>query len=209
MMIVNMSPEIRVKNSYESLYYCSESNDPEADEILREQIQKSFTDHDVLLSDRPSQEKLRKVMLEAYKESMKELGGSEPTEPQIKAFMQDFYRFTKDRDNFYDVTFRMYEAKYQGDSVDLAAEYERTVRDHVGMSSMVLGQSNEKSEFVEAGSRMSYMGHVPQASVPVASYDYEPAATELIRCNEDESEPNSNRQYAVNNQELESNGPEI
>lgn len=204
-----MSSEIRVKNSYESLYYCSDSNDSEADAILREKIQKAFADHDVLLSDRPSQEKLREVMLDAYKESIKELGGSDPSEPQIKAFTQDFDRFTKDRDNFYDVTFRMYEANYQGDSVDLAAEYERTVRDHVRISSMVVGQTNEKIDFVEAASKISYMGHVPQVSVPVARYDYEPAAPELKRGDADEQEPNSNRQYALNDEELESNGPEI
>lgn len=208
MTIMNMSAEIRVKNSYESLYYCSDSNDPEADEILREQIQKAFADHDVLLSDRPSQEQLREIMLDAYKHSLKELDGLEPTESQIRAFTQDFYRFTKDRENFYDVTFRMYEAKYQGDSVDLMAEYERTV-DHVGISSKVVGQTNNKIEFGEAGQKMSYMGHVPQASVSAAHYDYEPAASELIRSAADETELRSNRQYAVNDQELDSNGPEI
>ncbi|WP_145142350.1 hypothetical protein [Paenibacillus sp. Y412MC10] len=208
MTMMNMSAEIRVKNSYESLYYCSDSNDPEADEILREQIQKAFADHDVLLSDRPSPETLREIMLDAYKQSLKELGGWEPTESQIRAFTQDFDRFTKDRDNFYDVTFRMYEAKYQGDSVDLMAEYERTV-DHIGISSKVIGQTNDKVEFVEASPKMSYMGHVPQASIPADHYDYEPAAPEVIRSDADEPELRSNRQYAVNDQELESNGPEI
>lgn len=209
MTILNMSPELRVINSYESLYYYSDSKDSEADEILREQIQKAFADHDVLLSDRPSRGKLREVMLDAYKESMKELGGSDPTELQIKAFTKNFDRFTKDRDNFYDVTFKMYEANYQGESVDLAAEYERSVRNNDGISSILVGQTNKKIEYGEAGTKISYMAHVPQASAPVARYDYEPAASELIRGDKDEPELNSKRQYAVNDQELESNGPEI
>ncbi|OMF76790.1 hypothetical protein [Paenibacillus glucanolyticus] len=209
MTIINMSPEIRVKNSYESLYYCIDSNDPEADEILREQIQKAFVDHDLLLSDRPSQKKLHEVMLDAYKESMKQLGGTEPTELEIQAFTKEFNRFTKEHQDFYDVSFRRFEEKYLGDSVDLPAEYERTVRDHDGISSIVAGQTNEAAEVVEAGSKISYLGHVSQASVPIARYHYEPAASKLTRSHVDEPELKPNRQYAVNNQELESNGPEI
>ncbi|MGC6586642.1 hypothetical protein ACPV3A_16945 [Paenibacillus sp. Dod16] len=209
MTIINMSPEIRVKNSYESLYYYVDSNDPEADEILREQIQKAFVDHDLVLSDRPSQKELQEVMLDAYKESMKQLGGTEPTELEIQAFTREFNRFTKEHQDFYDVSFRMFEEKYQGDSVDLAAEYERTVRGHDGISSFVAGQPNEESEIVEVGSKMSYLGHVPHASVPIARYHYEPAASTLTRSHEDEPELKPNRQYAVNNQELDSNGPEI
>lgn len=114
MTIMDMSPEIRVKNNYESLYYGVDSNDPEVDEILREQIQKAFIDHDVLLSDRPSHELLREVMLDAYRETIKELGGSEPTKLQMKAFTHEFDRFTKDHIDFYEGTFNRYEAKYQG-----------------------------------------------------------------------------------------------
>lgn len=209
MTMMDMSPEVRVKNNYESLYYCVDSNDPEVDEILREQIQKAFIDHDVLLSDRPTQEKLREVMLDAYKETMKELGGSVPTKSKMKTFTHEFDHFIKDHTDFYEGTFKMYEAKYQGDTVDLAAEYERTAQDRDNVLSMgAVGKTKKDIELIQEDSKMSYMGHVPEAMAPVARFDYEPVASGYIRSDEEEV-INANRQYAVNDQELESNGPEV
>jgi hypothetical protein len=104
----------------------------------------------------------------------------------------------------------MYEAKYQGDTVDLAAEYERTAQDQDNELSMAaVGKTNKEIELIELDSKMSYMGQVPEATAPVARFDYEPAASGYIRNDEEEEEINSNRQYAVNDQELESNGPEV
>lgn len=208
MTIMDMSPEIRVKNSYESLYYYVDSNDPEVDEILREQIQKAFFNHDVLLSDRPSQELLREVMLDAYTEIMKELGGSEPTKLKMKAFTHEFDCFTKDHIDFYEGTFKRYEAKYQGDTADLVADYERTFQGQDDELSMVVGKTNKEIERIQTDSKMSYMGHVPQATAPVAHFDYEPTVSGSIRSDEEE-EIKYNRQYAVNDEELESDGPEV
>lgn len=37
----------------------------------------------------------------------------EPTELEIRTCIRDFDRFTKDHEHFYDVTYEMYELKYQ------------------------------------------------------------------------------------------------
>ncbi|MCL6663425.1 hypothetical protein [Paenibacillus amylolyticus] len=206
MTIMIMSSKSRVKNSYESLYYCADSKDPETDDIVREQIQKSFADYDVLLSDRPSHEKLLEIMLDAYKASMKQLAGLEPTELETKTFIRDFDRFTKDHEHFYDVTYEMYEVKYQGDTVDLSAEFERSVRDKGGIYSLVVEETNNS---VKTDSKISYLGHVPQAYMPVTSQTYDQASFELIRGDVDDSKLHSNKQYTVNDQELDNNGPEL
>lgn len=205
MDILNMSSDIRVKNSYESLYYCSNSNDPETDEVLREQIQKAFVMYDVLLSDRPSRETLREVMLEAYTESKKVLDRLQLTELEIKAFTRDFDCFTKEHQDFYNVTFKMFESKYQGDSVDLAAEYERSVRDQKEIPFMVDQQEYENKLLVEVGSKMSYLGHVSQASVPIIRQNYEVVSHEIP----DLILEKSKWQRASNDEELEFKEPEL
>ncbi|MEK4277699.1 hypothetical protein [Paenibacillus sp. FSL R7-0026] len=130
----------------------------------------------------------------------------EPTELEIRTCIRDFDRFTKDHEHFYDVTYEMYELKYQGDSVDLAAEFERSVRDQGGISSLMVEETND---FVKTDSKISYLGHVPQASVPVTSQAYEHESSELIRGDVDDTKHHLNKQYIVNDQELDNNGPEL
>lgn len=67
----------------------------------------------------------------------------------------------------------------------------------------------ETNDFVKTDSKISYLGHVPQASVPVTSQAYEHESSELIRGDVDDTKHHLNKQYIVNDQELDNNGPEL
>ncbi|MEW4426049.1 hypothetical protein AB1I68_00980 [Paenibacillus pabuli] len=92
--------------------------------------------------------------------------------------------------------------------MDLVADYERTFKGQDDELSVVVGKTNKDIERIQTASKMSYMGHVPQATAPVTHFNFESAASGSIRSDEEE-EINSSRQYAVNDQELESDGPEV
>ena len=100
-----LSPEGRIKNSYEAMYYRTESGDPKSDEIIKDEIQHSFRRHGITLSDQPNNDRLRDVMLDAYKKSAQELGGASLSPNWSENLTRDFDGFTKDHTSFYKKTF--------------------------------------------------------------------------------------------------------
>lgn len=131
--IERLQPESRIKNSYESLYYRADSGDPESDEIVREEIQRSFQRHGVVLTDKPDQARLRHIMLDAYKTSTEELGGQKLSSDWETNLTRDFDTFTKRHPSFYTSTFESYESRYAGEPVDLSASYDRMIHEDGGV----------------------------------------------------------------------------
>lgn len=144
-----MSPEGRIKNSTESLYYRTNSGDPEVDEILHQQTLISFKEHDVLLSDKPTPERLRAVMVHAAKESTKELQRAHLTPEQTQAIERNFDAMAE-RPKFYEKTFDGFETRHFGEPVDFSADYERMVRDNGGKPPWEMGTTNEMMAAMEA-----------------------------------------------------------
>lgn len=143
-----MSPEGRVKNSRDSLFYRVNSGDPEVDEILRQETLIAFKEHDVLLADKPSPETLRAIMLHAAKESTKELQRSHLTPEQMQTIERNFDAMA-DRPNFYKKTFEAFETRHFGEPVDFTADYERMVRDNGGKPPWELEMSEEALRSME------------------------------------------------------------
>lgn len=124
-----LSPEGRTKNSYEALYYRVNSGDPETDEVLRREIQNSFREYDITLADGPNKDILRIVMLQAYKNTAKEIQGEDLTPEQIETIEQNFDSLVDNHTKFYDTVFDSYERKYEGETVDFSADYERYLKE--------------------------------------------------------------------------------
>ncbi|MGX1195842.1 hypothetical protein [Metabacillus sp. SLBN-84] len=172
--VAKLSPESRIKNSYESLYYRAGSGDPESDEIVKGEIQQSFRRHGVILHDKPSERELRDIMLDAYKKSTQELGG-ENLSPEWEANLtREFDTFTRNHSTFYSTTFDAYERKYKGEPVDFAADVDRMIQENNGvdpfhnepseadieaMHREKLQQFTRSGEMKAAG--LSYAGHAP------------------------------------------------
>lgn len=179
--INSLSPAGRVRNSYESLYYNVNSNDPEADEVVRGHIQSAFKKHNVVLTDNPTVAQLRSVMVSAYKESILELDGGHVSDHTIDAFEQDFDRFAKDHPSFYASTFSSYEDRYDGETVDFSADYTRAMSD-VDLTPSEddidqMFESVEREGFEDAVSTMktsglSYTGHVPDSKLQTKKRTY-------------------------------------
>lgn len=132
--VKSLSAEGRVRNSYEALYYNAKSGDPETDDIMRSQMQQAFRNEDVLLADSPDDERLRDVMLNAYKSSTGELQGSEINPEQSQTLERDFDAFTDNHPQFYASSFDAYEKKYDGEPVDFAADYDRMIQANNGVN---------------------------------------------------------------------------
>lgn len=137
-----MSPEGRIKNSTESLFFRVSSGDPEVDEILRQETLLAFKEHDVLLADKPSPDQLRNVMLHAVKESTKELQRAHLTPEQTQTIERNFDAMA-DRPNFYKKTFDAFETRHFGEPVDFTADFERMVRDNGGKPPWELEMTEE------------------------------------------------------------------
>lgn len=171
--IERLSPESRIKNSYEAMYYRTDSGDPKTDEIVRNEIQDSFRKHGLTLSDQPNDRTLRNVMLDAYKNSAKELGGNELPPDRSDNFSREFDTFTRNHSTFYKKTFESYENKYNGETVDFFADYDRVMQESNGMGLAAeptsadleamqrdrLRQFSREGEMKAAG--LSYVGHAP------------------------------------------------
>lgn len=177
--IENLPPESRIKNSYESLYYRTESGDPESDQIVRDEIQHSFRRHGIILTDNPDDAVLRDVMLDAYKKSTKELGGEDLPSGWEKNLTRDFDSFTESHPTFYTSSFDSYENRYEGEPVDFSADYDRMVQENGGTDPFMmepteadldamqrdsLKRYSREGEMKAAG--LSYAGHAPEVETP-------------------------------------------
>lgn len=174
--IVKLPPESRIKNSYESLYYRTNSGDPESDKIVREEIQQAFRRNGVILADNPDDSMLRGIMLDAYKKSTQELGGEGGLSSNWENNLtRDFDMFTKHHPSFYTTTFESYERRYDGEPVDFSADYERMVQENDGVNPFItepteadLGamQRDRLKQFSRGGEMraagLSYTGHAPE-----------------------------------------------
>jgi hypothetical protein len=172
--VERLSPESRIKNSYESLYYRAGSGDPETDEIVKGAIQQSFRRHGVTLNDHPDDAVLRNVMLDAYKESTKELGGENLSSSREQNLTRDFDRFTKNHPSFYMLSFESYENRYKGEPVDFFADYDRLIQENDGVDPFVVEpteadleamQRDRLKKFSQEGEMravgLSYTGYAP------------------------------------------------
>lgn len=172
--VERLSPESRIKNSYESLYYRAGSGDPETDEIVKGAIQQSFRRHGVTLTDQPDDAVLRSVMLDAFKESTKELGGEPLSASREQSLARDFDHFTRNHTSFYTVSFESFENRYEGEPVDFFADYDRMIQDNDGVDPFIVEPTNadleamhrdrlqkfsREGEMKAAG--LSYTGHAP------------------------------------------------
>lgn len=172
--VKQLSPEGRIKNSYESLYYRAGSGDPETDEIVKEEIQHSFRRHGIVLTDNPDKAILRDVMLDAYKKSTEELGGEDLSPSWEENLTRDFDTFTHSHPSFYTSTFQSYENRYEGETVDFSADYDRMVQENDGVDPFMVEpteadldamqrdrfkQYSREAEMSAAG--LSYAGHAP------------------------------------------------
>lgn len=144
-----ISPEGRIKNSTESLYFRTQSGDPEVDEIIRQETLIAFKEHDVVLTDNPKPELLRSVMLHAAKESTKELQRSLLTPEQTQTIERNFDTMAA-RPKFYEKTFEGFEIRHFGEPVDFTADYERMVRENGGKPPWELEMSDEAMRAMES-----------------------------------------------------------
>lgn len=174
--IVKLPPESRIKNSYESLYYRTNSGDPETDKIVREEIQQAFRRQGIILADNPDDTMLRDIMLDAYKKSTQELGGKDGLSSNWENNLtRDFDTFTRSHPSFYTTTFESYERRYDGEPVDFSADYERMVQENDGVNPYMvepteadldamqresLKRFSRDGEMRAAG--LSYTGHAPE-----------------------------------------------
>lgn len=172
--IEKLSAEGRVRNSYEAMYYRTDSGDPEVDEIVRSEIQHSFRRHGITLSDQPNNETLRNIMLDAYKKSAQELGGSTITSERSSNLTRDFDAFTKNHPDFYKTSFDAYEDKYNGETVDFFADYDRVIQESNGtglawepteadLNAMERDRLTQFSReaVMKKPTGLSYVGHAP------------------------------------------------
>lgn len=127
--VMKLSPESRVKNSYEALYYRVESGDPKMDEIERQEIQRAFRENDVVLADNPKEDVLKGIMVQAFQRSAKALQQKDLSPLQMKMIEQEFDQFTKNHPDPYGTLFDSYEQRYDGETVDFSADYERYIRE--------------------------------------------------------------------------------
>ncbi len=202
--IEQLSAEGRIKNSYESMYYRAQSGDPESDGILKDEIQHSFRRRGVILADNPDHTVLRDIMLDAYKQSTKELGGESLSPDREKNLVRNFDAFTANHPSFYTKTFDSFESKYEGETVDFHADYDRMVQDNDGVNPLqtepteadlnvmqrdLLKQFSREGEMKAAG--LSYAGHAPVTTPTRRSYQQvkqeELAAQEMKGNNYDKS----------------------
>lgn len=145
-----MSPEGRVKNGYESLYYRTGSGDPEVDEVLRAEMLQSFKEHDVVLADNPEPEKLRDVMLHAARESTKELQRSPLTPEQEQDIVKSFDKLSGNQPRFYETTFDSFERLHHGEPADFTAQYERDLEANGGVPPWEMEMTEESIEAMQA-----------------------------------------------------------
>lgn len=111
--ITLLSPVNRVRNNYEALYYNVDSDDPDMDDILKEEIQRAFEQRGVTLLDNPNDDVLREIMLDACVESVKKIGGRPLSQVQEERIEQEFDKFTSEHSSFYELSFKTYEYKYK------------------------------------------------------------------------------------------------
>ncbi|HET7615445.1 MAG TPA: hypothetical protein VFK27_00715, partial [Bacillales bacterium] len=176
--------------------YRASSGDPESDEIVREEIQRSFRQHGIILADHPDDDALRDIMLDAYKKSTQELGGDDLSSDWENKLTRDFDTFTASHSDFYTTTYDSYETRYEGEPVDLAADYDRMVQENDGvdphfiepteadidaMERDRLKQFSRAGEMKPAG--LSYTGHAPGAK-PVARRSYQQIKQEEMAAQE-------------------------
>lgn len=166
--IKQLSPESRIQNSYEAMYYNVSSGDPDADEIVRNEIQQTFKQYNIILADNPDKETLRRILLDSYQSSIDALGGEDVNAVKSKQFEREFDTFVANHSKFYDITFQSYERKYDGESVDFTAEYNRTFgqseepntyQTKPVNSSLKMGNGQHDYHKV---SGLSYLGHAPE-----------------------------------------------
>jgi len=150
-----LSPVGRIQNNYEALYYNIDSDDPEMDEIVKEQLQKSFERYNVTIADNPHPTILRDVLVDAYKESVKQISGDALSSSQIAQLTSTFDTFTTQHPRFYDASFASYADKYEGETVDMHVLYRRAMSTDNGSSPFSFNP--------HPASELSYSGYVPEA----------------------------------------------
>ena len=129
-MLSRMTPEGRIANSYESLYFGAVSGDPEADDIVRKEMARRFETDDVTLADRPDEKTLRQMMVGTYMASTEALQASPVDVAQQFRIEQAFDRFASEHAAFYERSFRGFERVHpEGFPVDHLAEYARYARE--------------------------------------------------------------------------------
>ncbi|MCC2248972.1 hypothetical protein JUJ52_03240 [Virgibacillus sp. AGTR] len=125
-------------------------------------------------------------MLDAYKKSTKEIGGESLSPDWEKDLIRDFDAFTASRPSFYTSMFDSYESRYEGEPVDISADYDRMVQENDGvdphfkeptevdldaMQRDRLKQYSRDGEMKAAG--LSYTGHAPEVKTHTRRRSYQ------------------------------------
>lgn len=170
--VERLSPESRIKNSYESLYYRAGSGDPESDEIVKGALQQAFRRHGVTLSDQPDDAVLRNIMLDAVKESTKELCGETLSANREQSLTRDFDQFTRNHTSFYTVSFESFESRYEGEPVDFLADYDRMIQENGGVNPFVVEPTEADLEAMQRENlkKFSREGEMRAAGVSYTGY---------------------------------------
>lgn len=124
-----MTPEQRVVNGYESLYFGSQSGDEQTNEVLRESMLRSFQRNDLALDDEPDDERMRKVFVEAYVDATASLQGEPATDEQRAYVTRSFARFEMTQRAFYERTAKAFENRHDGETLDLFTVIDRMERE--------------------------------------------------------------------------------
>lgn len=124
-----MTPEQRVRNGYESLYFGAPSGDPEGDDMLREALLDSFAKHDVTFDDGHDDATLRRVFIAAYADATTSLQGFPVTPDQQESLTRSFIRFEMSNGRFIENTAKAFENRYDGETLDLKTIVNRFDKD--------------------------------------------------------------------------------
>ena len=124
-----MTPEQRVVNGYESLYFGADSGDPEMNTILRESMLRSFQRNDLALDDEQDEAQLRKTFIEAYVDATETVQGAPATDDQRAHVTRSFARFEMTQRAFYDRTAKAFENRHDGETLDLFTVLDRLDRE--------------------------------------------------------------------------------
>lgn len=176
-----MTPEQRVANGYESLYFGAESGDPEMNQILQATTQRAFAENDIALDESPDDEKLRRTFVKAYVDAAATLQGEPATDAQKAYLTRSFARFEMTHGQFYDRTAKAFENRHDGETLDLHTfiERERASEAHNAEEPDIDAMERE------AAAGLSY-GAKAETAVPVRqTYAEQVAASEVAREQED------------------------
>lgn len=124
-----MTPEQRVRNGYESLYFGASSGDPEGDDMLREALLDAFAKHDVAFDDEYDDATMRRVFVSAYADATTSLQGFEATPEQRESLTRSFTRFDMMNGHFVERTAKHFENRHDGETLDLKTIVNRYNKD--------------------------------------------------------------------------------